>query len=114
MTMKTIYEIEEVDRYCLTLTQLSDCTRMEEPLIIELVETEVLCPVRDDRAGLLFHPDDLSRLSRAARLCFKPLAWQAALNAGSVAYLTRRRVLISGLWVFPYFLLAAFARSRKS
>lgn len=66
--MKTIYEIEEVDRHCLTLTQLSDCTRMEEPLIIELVETEVLCPVRDDRAGLLFHPDDLSRLSRAARL----------------------------------------------
>ena len=68
MNMKTPYEIEEVDAHCLTLSQLSHCTHMEETLIIELIESEVLCPVDDDRAGYLFHPDDLSRLSRAARL----------------------------------------------
>lgn len=66
--MNTIYEIEEVDAHCLTLSQLSRCTQIEEVLIVELVESEVLYPVSDEREGYLFHPDDLSRLNRAARL----------------------------------------------
>jgi len=68
MSTTTLYDIEQVDEHCLTLSQLSICTRVNKTIIIELVESEVLFPVRDNNAGLLFHPQDLSRLTRAERL----------------------------------------------
>lgn len=68
MNTKTIYSAEQVEAHCLSLSQLSICTRVEETIIIELVESEVLSPVSDENSGLLFHPQDLSRLTRADRL----------------------------------------------
>lgn len=68
MTEKTIFEVEQVDSHCLSLTQLSACTRVRETLIVELVETEVLRPVGNESNEFLFHPEDLSRLNRASRL----------------------------------------------
>ncbi len=68
MSTTIIYDAEQIDTHCLSLAQLSSCARVNETIIIELVESEVLCPVRDNTAGLLFHPADLSRLTRAERL----------------------------------------------
>jgi hypothetical protein len=68
MNNKTTYAVERADAYCLSLSQLSICTQVRETIIIELVECEVLTPVEDKSTGLLFHPEDLSRLSRAERL----------------------------------------------
>ena len=68
MNSKKIYAVEQVDAHCLSLYQLSICTQVHETIIIELVECEVLTPVKENNTGLLFHPDDLSRLSRAERL----------------------------------------------
>ena len=68
MNNKKTYAVEWVDAYCVSLSQLSTCTQVRETIIIELVECEVLTPVEDKNTGLLFHPEDLSRLSRAERL----------------------------------------------
>jgi hypothetical protein len=68
MNTKTVYEAEPVDVHRLSLSQLSICTHVNETIIIELVESEVLSPVSDKQAGLLFHPADLNRLNRAGRL----------------------------------------------
>ena len=68
MNTKTIYEVERVDTHCLSLSQLSICTHVEETIIIELVESEVLSPLRDGQSDWLFLPEDLSRLNRAGRL----------------------------------------------
>jgi len=68
MNFKTVYDVELVESHCLSLSQLSTCTRVKETIIIELVESEVLRPVADEQAGFLFHLQDLSRLTRASRL----------------------------------------------
>lgn len=68
MNTKIVYEAEPVDVHSLSLSQLSICTHVHETIIIELVESEVLSPVSDKKAGLLFHPADLTRLTRAGRL----------------------------------------------
>jgi hypothetical protein len=68
MNNKKIYAAERVEAYCLSLSQLSICTQVHETIIIELVDCEVLTPVEDKNTDLLFHPEDLSRLSRAERL----------------------------------------------
>ena len=68
MTRKTIYELEQVEGHCLTLAQLSACTRVRETLILELVETEVLRPRSSGGEQWLFQSEDLSRLTRACRL----------------------------------------------
>ena len=68
MSTKKFYDAEQIDVHCLSLSQLSVCTRVKETIIIELVESEVLHPVSDTNSGLLFHPEDLSRLTRAYRL----------------------------------------------
>lgn len=68
MNTKIIFDAEQIDAYCLSITQLSVCTHVEEPVIMALVEHEVLSPVSDDSESWLFHPQDLSRLSRANRL----------------------------------------------
>jgi len=63
-----VIDAESADSYCLSLTQLSVCTQIDEPLIVTLVENEVLEPEQDVNGGWLFHPQDLFRLSRAGRL----------------------------------------------
>jgi hypothetical protein len=68
MNNKKVYAVEQVDAHCLSLSQLSICTQVHETIIIELVECEVLTPIKEKNTGLLFRPDDLSRLSRAERL----------------------------------------------
>ena len=68
MTKRAIVELEQVEGYCLTLAQLSACTRVRETLIMELVESEILSPVADPQAQWMFQPEDLSRLARACRL----------------------------------------------
>lgn len=68
MSTKKFYDAEQIDVHCLSLSQLSVCTRVEETIIIELVESEVLHPVSDTNTGWLFHLEDLSRLTRAERL----------------------------------------------
>lgn len=61
-------DAENIDTYCLSIKQLSSCTQIKETLIIELVENEVLNPQYDVPERWLFHPQDLSRLTRAGRL----------------------------------------------
>lgn len=68
MNSKIIIDAESADSYSLSIEQLCICTQMEEALIIELVENEVLNPQRKTSGGWLFHPQDLSRLTRAGRL----------------------------------------------
>jgi len=68
MNSRKIVEVEQVDVHCLSLSQLSSCTHVDETIIIELVEGEVLCPVKDENSSWLFHPGDLSRLIKAGRL----------------------------------------------
>ena len=68
MNSKLIIRAEQVDTYCLSIHQLSVCTRVAEPVIIDLVENEVLCPINEALEQWLFHPQDLSRLTRASRL----------------------------------------------
>ena len=62
------YNAEPLEVHCLSITQLSVCARVEETIIIELVESEVLSPVSDKAVGMLFRAEDLSRLNRASRL----------------------------------------------
>lgn len=68
MNSKQIFRAEQVDSYCLSIHQLSVCTRVAEPVIVDLVENEVLCPINEVLEQWLFHPQDLSRLTRASRL----------------------------------------------
>lgn len=68
MNLNPIIDAQSADSYCLSIEQLSICTQIEETLIIELVENEVLCPQCDVPGEWLFHPQDLSRLTRAGRL----------------------------------------------
>ena len=68
MNLNPIINAESTDSYCLSIEQLSICTQIEISLIIELVENEVLSPQRDAPEQWLFHPQDLSRLTRAGRL----------------------------------------------
>lgn len=68
MNSKKVYLAEQLDVHCLSLSQLSICTQVKETIIIELVESDVLRPIGNDNTSLLFHPQDLSRLTRAIRL----------------------------------------------
>ncbi len=68
MNTISIVDAEAEDSYCLSIRQLSVCTRVDESLIIELVENEVLTPQNDSLEQWMFHPRDLSRLNRAGRL----------------------------------------------
>lgn len=68
MNLYPMIDAESVDSYCLSIEQLSICTQIDELLIIELVENEVLNPQCDAPEHWLFHPQDLSRLTRAGRL----------------------------------------------
>lgn len=68
MNLNPVIDAQSVDSYCLSIEQLSICTQIEQTLIIELVENEVLSPQCDDPGQWLFHPQDLSRLTRAGRL----------------------------------------------
>ena len=68
MNLNPVINAESADSYCLTIEQLSLCTQIEEALIVELVANEVLSPQYDVPELWLFHPQDLSRLTRAGRL----------------------------------------------
>ena len=68
MNLYPMIDAQSVDTYCLSIEQLSICTQIDQTLIIELVENEVLNPHYDAPERWLFHPQDLSRLTRAGRL----------------------------------------------
>ncbi len=68
MTKRVIVDLERLEGHCLSLAQLSACTRVRETLILELVDTEILRPVADPELQWLFQAEDLSRLARACRL----------------------------------------------
>ncbi len=57
-----------MDIHCLSLQQICDCSQVEPSCVIELVDNEVLTPLNDNLDEWLFHPQDLSRLTRANRL----------------------------------------------
>lgn len=65
---KTVYEAQWVDVHCLSLQQICDCAQVEKTRVIELVDSDVLTPVNEKLDDWLFHPQDLSRLTRANRL----------------------------------------------
>ncbi len=68
MNKKPIYDAEWVDVYCLSVHQLCGCAEVEQTLVCELVESEVLKPQGEALEQWLFHPGDLSRLTKARRL----------------------------------------------
>jgi len=68
MSTKLVIKAEQIDTYCLSIHQLSICTSVAEPVIIDLVENEVLSPINEALEQWLFQPQDLSRLTRASRL----------------------------------------------
>ena len=59
---------EWVDVYCLSVQQLCASVKVEQRLVYELVECDVLKPQGENVKQWLFHPSDLSRLNKAARL----------------------------------------------
>ena len=60
--------LERVETYYLSLSQLSACARVHETIIVELIESDILCPQNDESENWLFMAEDLSRLTRANRL----------------------------------------------
>jgi hypothetical protein len=60
--------LERVETHYLSLSQLSACTRVDETIIVSLIESDILCPQNDESENWLFIAEDLSRLTRANRL----------------------------------------------
>jgi chaperone modulatory protein CbpM len=68
MSKNKIYEAEWVSVHCLSMQQICDCAQVEEARVIELVDSEVLCPINQTSKDWLFLPQDLTRLTKANRL----------------------------------------------
>lgn len=68
MHSEKTFQAQWIDVHCLSLGQLCTGAQVGKTRVVELVESEVLNPLNQDEEHWMFHPDDLSLLTRADRL----------------------------------------------